>query len=64
MLFGDVPCDELGHFYENHRCIYCDVDFCQAEQGGHSFEHSMYQAGKSPEECWYCHRRLVNLRKK
>lgn len=58
------PC-EYGHFYEDYRCIYCDVQFCATEYGGHSFEtsHSDYGAGKSPADCWHCHKKIVNLRK-
>lgn len=67
------PC-EHGHFYEEYRCVYCDVQFCATEHGGHSFETGSnlpglgggithYDDGKSPADCWHCHRKIVNLRK-
>jgi hypothetical protein len=64
---ADQPCVSLGHFYENHRCIYCDADFCIAEHGGHSFEHALIQPPPPTDGlsfCWHCNRRLVDLRKR
>lgn len=63
-MYGDEPCESLGHFYEDYRCIYCDVEFCDEEHGGHSFYSTFYNIGHSPADCWHCHRRLVNLRKR
>jgi hypothetical protein len=65
----DLPCESLGHFYEDYECIYCAAKFCTTEHGGHSFElwPIMYAPkkgdGASPRYCYHCRRNVVNITK-
>lgn len=58
-----LPCESLGHFYEENQCIYCAARYCITEKGGHSFEVGGLYSPVSPRFCYHCNRQVVNIRK-